>query len=70
MKADADYLRGMAELGRSVRFSLRRMARAAGLKTMPGSTIYVGGDPIVRADASLNWEPGEEEWNRANPVTK
>lgn len=64
-------LESTAKMGRSAHFSLRKMARDAGLTTLPGSVIYVGsrGGPkerIARPEEDLSvMLDGEAEWLEA-----
>ncbi len=50
--SDEEFMKGMAMMGRNVRWSLRQMAREVGLDHVPaGNPIYVrGGGEITRHD--------------------
>lgn len=49
-----ELLRAAASLGRAARISVRKIARDAGLKTLPPAQIYVGsrGGPMTLVQAS------------------
>jgi hypothetical protein len=63
-----EMLDAMAKMGRSSHFYVRKVARDAGMTTLPGSVIYVGprGGPmeaITRSEEDLSiMLEGEAEW--------